>query len=371
MIRDVWIRVLAFLLGLTSVACPAAAAEVDSGGEYCFASEEFSGEENLRGICIRWIPENAGVLELEGRILRPGDVLTAEQVDRMIFRASEAETDRILEVGYLPVYEDRVAEDTEMTLSLRGREDKAPVAEDSALETYRNLPNTGKLKAEDPEGKPLTFAVVRQPRRGTLEIGEDGSFTYTPKKNKVGVDSFTYTASDPAGKTSREATVTVTILKPSDGARYTDTLGQDCRFAAEWMRHTGIFAGETVAQEPCFSPGRQVTRGEFVTMLVKALDIPRMEEVTVTGYEEVPVWLQPYLAAAVRAGLTAGLEVRETFGQDQIITGTEAAVMLENALDDADAFSGLTEEPLTRAEVAQVLYDAVKLRESRRIDTVV
>jgi len=373
MIRNILLRAVVFLLGLTSVVCPAAAAaaEVDSGSVYCFSAEEFSGEGNLQGICLRQIPDAAGVLELEGRILRPGDVLTAQQLEKMTFRASEEEADRILEVGYLPIYEDYVAEKAEMTLSIRGREDKAPVAEDSALETYKNLPNTAKLKASDPEGQALTFTLVRQPRRGTVEIGPDGSFTYTPKKNKVGVDSFTYTAADPAGTVSREATVTVTILKPSDAARYTDTLGQDCRFAAEWMRHTGIFAGETLAQEPCFNPERQVTRGEFVTMLVKALEIPASEDVTFTGYEEVPAWLQPYLAAAVRAGLTAGLEVRETFGQQEVITGTEAAVMLENALDDTEAFSHLTEAPMTRADTAQVLYDTVKRLESRRIDTIV
>ena len=45
---------------------------------------------------------------------------------------------------------------------------------------------------------------------------------------------FTYTATDPAGNVSREATVTVDILKPTDARQYTDTVGQECRFAAEW-----------------------------------------------------------------------------------------------------------------------------------------
>ena len=356
---------------LASMVIPAAAAEVDSGAAYCFSPEEFSGEKAIKGICITDLPEELGCLELEGRVLREGDVLTAEQLGRMTFRAEKTEADEFLEVGYLPIYETGVADQAEMTLSIRGKENKPPVAEDSALETYKNLPNTAKLKVTEPEGEDMTFTLVRQPRRGTVELGEDGSFTYTPKKNKVGVDSFTYTAADPAGKTSREATVTVTILKPSDAAQYTDTLGKDCRFAAEWMRHTGIFVGETLAQEPCFGPERQVTRGEFVTMLVKALDIPQSEEVTCTGYEEVPVWLEPYLAAAIRAGLTAGLEVRETFGAEEIITGAEAAVMLENALDDREAFAHLTQDPMTRAEAAQILYQAAKLQDQQKIDTVV
>ena len=104
-----------------------------------------------------------------------------------------------------------------------------------------------------------------------MTIGENGAFTYTPKNNKVGVDSFAYTATDPQGKVSREATVTVTILRPTEPTAYTDTFGRSCAFSAEWMRSTGIFAGETLAGSPCFFPEKNVTKGEFLTMVVKTL----------------------------------------------------------------------------------------------------
>lgn len=367
------------------------AAEVDSGSVYCFSAGDFSGENTVVGICLTEVPQKEGAIQLGNRILRPGDILTAEQVSQMTFTPVNTESDQSVQVSYLPIYEDYVAESTTMTIAIRGKEDKAPVAEDMALETYKNLENTGKLKVSDPEGQSLTFTVTRQPKRGTVTISEDGSFTYTPKKNKVGVDSFTYTATDPAGKVSREATVTITILKPTDATQYTDTLGKECRFAAEWMRHTGIFVGESLAETPCFSPEREVTRGEFVTMLVKALDIPTDEELTDTGYtDEIPQWLQPYLAAAQRAGLTAGLPNQEAFGAGEVITGAEVSVMLQNALDltmqqeaaatqdeavPAWAQSAVTVTndagfaldagaPLTRGTAAQVLYQAVKMTDS-------
>ena len=367
------------------------AAEVDSGSVYCFSAGDFSGENTVVGICLTEVPQKEGTIQLGTRILRPGDILTAEQVSQMTFTPVNTETDQSVQVSYLPIYEDYVAESTTMTIAIRGKEDKAPVAEDMALETYKNLENTGKLKVSDPEGQALTFTVTRQPKRGTVTIAEDGTFTYTPKKNKVGVDSFTYTATDPAGKVSREATVTITILKPTDATQYTDTLGKECRFAAEWMRHTGIFVGESLAETPCFSPEREVTRGEFVTMLVKALDIPTDEELTDTGYtDEIPQWLQPYLAAAQRAGLTAGLPNQEAFGAGEVITGAEVSVMLQNALDltmqqeaaatqdeavPAWAQSAVTVTndagfaldagaPLTRGTAAQVLYQAVKMTDS-------
>ncbi len=383
------IRVMPLMASLCcvfSLAGAAAAAEVDSGSVYCFSAEDFSPEEAISGICITQVPQGMGSVMLGTRVLQPGDILTASQVSRMTFSPVRTETDQSVQVGYLPIFEGYVAENAVMTIGIRGKEDLAPVAEDMAAETYKNLPSTGKLKVSDPEGQALTFTVTRGPKRGDVTIGEDGSFTYTPKKNKIGVDSFTYTAADPAGKVSREATVTITILKPTDSTQYTDTLGKECRFAAEWMKNTGIFVGETVGENPCFSPERTVTRGEFVTMLVKALDIPEEEDLACTGYtDEIPQWLQPYLAAAMRSGLTAGLPDQSTFGANQVITGAEASVMLQNALDLSagksqipegavpawaqDAMSALegsgivlnADTPMTRSTAAQALYQAVKL----------
>ena len=357
---------------LLGAAGTAAAAEVESGSSYCFSSADFSREENLTGICITDLPKAEGVLYLGTRILQPGDILTAEQISRMTFSPMGTETDREVAVGYLPIYKNHVAEESSLTLSILGREDKAPVAEDFAQETYKNLPAAGKLKVSDPEGQAMTYTVVRQPRRGTVEIKEDGSFTYTPRKNKVGVDSFVYTATDPAGKVSREATVTITILKPSDAMQYQDTVGHDCRFAAEWMRHTGIFSGENLAEQSCFGPDKEVTRGEFVTMLVKTLDIPVEEGLVYTGYtDEVPLWLQPYLAAAVRSGLTAGLEHPEVFEADAVITTADAAVMVANGLDLQETFSGDGEAPVTRAMAAKILYRASQEKEAQKMDTIV
>ena len=347
----------------------AAAAEVESGSVYCFSTADFSQEKDLSGICITRLPDT-GRLLLGQRVLCAGDILTAGQVVQMTFSPEKTESDMEAQLEYLPVFGGHVEQSSLMTLSIRGKEDKAPVAEDSAAETYKNLEIAGKLKVTDPEGQPMTYTLVRPPKRGNVVIGEDGSFTYTPKKNKVGIDSFTFTAADPAGKTSREATVTLTILKPTDATQYTDTAGTDFQFPAEWMKNTGIFVGETVSGNPCFNPDKAVTRGEFVTMLVKALDIPAEEEITYTGYtDEIPLWLQPYLAAALRAGLTAGLEEQETFAADAPVTVAEAAVMLQNALDmSAAVFSEEAEAgadtPLTRGHAAKILYQAVQAKKA-------
>lgn len=367
------------------------AAEVDCDTTYCFTSADFStSEQPLAGICITQLPDaDSGTVMLGTRVLRKGDILTAEQVTQMTFAPLYTQTDTQACVSYLPIYENRVEEPATMTLAIRGKEDKAPVAQDSAVETYKNLPNEGKLRVADPEGKELTYTLVRAPKRGDVELRQDGTFCYTPKRNKVGVDSFVYTAADPAGNVSREATVTVQILKPSDAKQYADTMGSSCRFAAEWMRNTGLFEGEKISGQLCFGPEKTVTREQFTAMLVQMLDIPAENEDYTALSEDTPQWLRPYLAAALRSGLTAGLPESEE--SDAPITGAEAAVMLQNALDltvaqealetaaedaqqDVPAWAASSlavmadngvelpaSEALTRAQVAQVLYQASQL----------
>ena len=338
MLQKRLVCLLAAICCLAGICAGASAAEVASGEVYCFTAEEFAaGEEPLSGICILQLPDpSVGTVMLGKRVLRSGDILTAGQMAQMTFAPLKTELDQDAVMTYLPIFEDRVEKQTTMTIAIRGREDKAPVAEDAALETYKNLPNDGKLKVSDPEGKPMTYTLVRQPKRGAVEIREDGTFTYTPKKNKVGTDSFVFTATDPAGNVSREATVTVQILKPTDAAQYTDTVGSDCRFAAEWMKNTGLFVGEQIGGSLCFREDREVSRGEFLTMLVDVLNIPVEEEASFTGYtDEMPQWLKPYLTAALRSGLTAGLPANESgaFEPNTAVTGGEVAVMVQNALD--------------------------------------
>ena len=352
--------VLFAVLIAAALAVAPLAAEVDCDATYCFTAQDFSEEEQVAGICITQLPDpSAGTVMLGSRVLRSGDILAADQLAQMTFLPLRTEEDTSATVTYLPIYENRVAPATTMTISIRGKEDKAPVAEDLAIETYKNLPNDGVLKTSDPEGQTLTYTVIRAPRRGEVTIREDGTFTYTPKKNKVGVDSFVYTATDSAGNVSREATVTVQILKPSDARQYTDTVGEDCRFEAEWLRHTGLFAGENISGQNCFFPEKTVSRGEFVAMLIEVLQIAPEE----TDYSQipadVPVWLKPYVGAAMRAGLLEGLQT-ETFGAYSPITGAEAAVMVQNALELTVTETAVNEEeavPVWAADSVAVLAE--------------
>lgn len=383
MFHKKWLSLALALVCLAGLGMEATAAEVASDSIYCFSAGDFSAQK-LSGICVTGLPDSsAGTILLGQRVVRTGDILSADQLAQLTFQPLRTETDTDVTVTYLPIYENKVDKESTMTICIRGKEDKAPVAEDSMMETYKNLPGSGKLKVHDPEGEEMTFTLTRAPRRGEVVLGNDGSFTYTPKKNKVGTDSFVYTATDPAGNVSRQATVTVQILKPSDKPTYADTLGTDCRFAAEWLKHTGIFTGETISGQLHFHPEQAVSRGEFVTMLVQSLELPVDRNATYTGFtDDTPTWLKPYLAAALRSGLTAGWPGGSVFGAEQSITGAEAALLLQNALAlpvttlssaPADrtelslavlAENGImlnSNETLNRGQVAQTLYHISKL----------
>lgn len=365
------LRAAALVLCAALLSVSASALEVPAGEAYCFSPADFG--ENVRGICVTAVPE-AGVLCLGDRAIRSGDVLTADQLRSLTFSHPESEADARAVLGYLPIGTESVGTEAELVFDLRGRKNEPPTAEDSRIETYKNLPNEGLLSAADPDGDTLTFTLVRAPRRGEVVLRDDGSFLYTPKKNKVGTDSFTYTAADTAGNVSEEATVTISILKPTDGQQYADTVSADCRFEAEWLRNTGIFTGETISGQFCFSPDEPVSRGQFLAMLMQVLDMPVDRTVTQTGFlDESPQWLRPYLAAALRSGIIAGYPAQGgvEFRAGQAVSADEAAVMVRRALDFAvptasmeDSALPLGMDPLTRADAAKALYQVSLQRRS-------
>lgn len=123
-------------------------------------------------------------------------------------------------------------------------------------------------------------------------------------------------------------------------------------------------------------------------MVVEVLDIPTDNTEQIQLPANTPQWLKPYLAAAQRSGLLADLQTDADLSQP--ITGAEAAVILQNALDlplSADALQqvdAMDEEipdwalasltvmaengvvleydaPLTRAVMAESLYQISRI----------
>ena len=89
------LRTCALVLCLLSLTLSVTALEVDCDSTYCFSAEDFTGEEPLVGICITGLPDaNTGTVMLGARVLRPGDILTADQMAKMTFSPLQTQQDQ-------------------------------------------------------------------------------------------------------------------------------------------------------------------------------------------------------------------------------------------------------------------------------------
>ena len=97
----------------------------------------------------------------------------------------------------------------------------APVAAPDSYTTPEDtalvVPAAAGLLADDADadGDRLTAALAAGPANGTVTVNPDGRFTYTPKANFNGTDSFTYTVGDGKGGTAA-AVVTITVTPVND-----------------------------------------------------------------------------------------------------------------------------------------------------------
>ena len=125
-------------------------------------------------------------------------------------------------------------------------------------------------------------------------------------------------------------------------------------------------------------------------MLMRTLDLPVDRSAAYTGFaDECADWLKPYLAAAMGCGIVSGYpgEDGAVFCPDRPITGSEAAMMVSNALNlsasagaaadetvpvwAAQSWAAAAEQGLslpvgsmTRGDCANALYQISKLAEA-------
>lgn len=73
---------------------------------------------------------------------------------------------------------------------------QAPTIDPVQITGVLDGPVTGTLGAHDPDGDKLIYVLTRGPKSGSVQIGSDGTFTYTPGDDFDGVDAFRVTAID-------------------------------------------------------------------------------------------------------------------------------------------------------------------------------
>ncbi|MBM7702908.1 Ig-like domain-containing protein [Metabacillus iocasae] len=94
---------------------------------------------------------------------------------------------------------------------VQGPQNLAPVTADQTITTVEEQTVSGKIEAFDPEGGQLTFTLLGNTENGTPIVNEDGTFTYTPRPNFIGTDTFSVLVTDEIGLTATSiVTVNVT-----------------------------------------------------------------------------------------------------------------------------------------------------------------
>ena len=267
----------------------------------------------------------------------------------------------------------------------------APEAESLQIETYRNTSVGGTLTAVDPEGEAVTFRLTTEPMKGTVELCDDGTFTYTPNENKRGRDYFGFKATDTEGNESQEATVIIRIRKQKTNVVYDDMGGRAEGKDAVLLAEKGVFVGSCVAGHWLFDPERAVNRDEFLAMCLAAQGEPTLQGVMNTGFgddDAIEAWAKDYVSTARMHGQVQGYSdgTRMVFDAGRPITHAEAAVLLNRMLQPEEvsftsseavpawaeqAVANLTDcglfaadlrsgEPLTRAECAGMLASVME-----------
>lgn len=302
------------------------------------SAEVFSENEAFEGVYVASVPSQLDAeVSLGARTLRAGDVLDRSMLSQLLVLPAE-NRDASCELVYCPIEGGEVQPSRALELSILTGKNEAPVCRDVKFETYKNIANTGVLSASDPEGDTLTYQLVKEPKRGTVDIAPDGSFTYTPAQNKVGKDVFTYTATDSAGNVSNVANVTVKIVKPTDKAMYQDLAGDTLAYTAMWLKDRGVYTGKRIAGNLCFEPEGTLTRGEFLVMAMKLLGAEPESARLTSGFADeskTPAWMRPYIVSAFKSGMVSGVTSPDgmVFRPSSNLTRAEAAVMLQNILD--------------------------------------
>lgn len=142
-----------------------------------------------------------------------------------------------------PTYEINIAIDTDSN----PLENHPPLAYNDDYETDEDqtleiTENDGVLdNDEDVDEDPLTAELVSDVSHGSLDLEDNGAFTYTPNADYHGTDTFTYKAYDGL-EYSNEATVTITINSvedtfraPSQPSPQNDSTGVGINIDISWL----------------------------------------------------------------------------------------------------------------------------------------
>jgi PKD repeat protein len=119
----------------------------------------------------------------------------------------------------------------------------APTAASDRFGTNEDTTVTGNvlLNDSDVDGDSLSVALGSGPSNGSVQLNANGTFSYTPKANWSGIDSFKYTVSDGKGGTSTtEVTIVVSAVNDAPVASFTAVASNGKNLSVNGVASTDI-----------------------------------------------------------------------------------------------------------------------------------
>lgn len=317
-------------------------------GNAKFSAEDFDFSLGLpvNKITILTLPDaSQGTLLLDGQPVTANQKISRRNIGKLTFRPAAATAD----TSFYVTANDSYA--TSCHVMVIESVNLAPAVSDEVaklyIETMKGAVVHGSVTVTDPEDGELEFILTNAPKKGTVTVTDAaaGEFIYTPNEGKSGSDSFSLRARDEYGNWSEEIAVSVRINKNRSGIEYTDLAGHWAYNDAVKMTDAGIMGGAYVNGSAYFYPDTEVTREEFVTMLMKTIglsDIPEIKEVKFADDDKISDSARNYVRAAKKLGFVSGSTGEDGqlyFDPTSTVTRAEVAVILQNVIkvkvDDA------------------------------------
>jgi len=258
----------------------------------------------------------------------------------------------------------------------------APIANDESVtvEEDEELPII--LTGSDPDGDPLTFAILRAPAHGTL-TGKAPNVIYTPDPNFSWMDSFTFRVSDGTAE-SPAATVRISVTpvndppKAHDDSLVTqedtpatiDVLANDTEVDNELLKITAVgkSAGGSIAVNSTgtltYTPNADFYGEDTFTYIVT--DRQGMSDRATVRVEVIPandtpsITSKPVIVAMVGVQYTYDVDARDPDRTDELtysLTSRPSGMTIESA-------TGLIRWTPTEGQKDEIFAVAVKVTDS-------
>ena len=340
------------------------------GKRMSFTETDFKTALNMadfESITIKTVPSSGeGALIYGGRRVIAGRVIKRKNLGLLSFipasnSVSEASFTFTVEPG-------SSGAEIECIMKFIDKVNLAPVAEEIAVaNTQSGIAYFGRLAGSDPEGDGLEFMVVSYPKNGELTLdAESGKYSYEPRGGFVGKDKFTFVVRDIYGNFSEVQTVSLKVVERMCDTVFVDMEGRREYNGAVAMTAMGIMNGKIVGDDIYFEADSSVTRAEFITMAMKALNVRLDSTLTKSFFDDdadIPKSLKPYVATAARLGIAEGdfVDGRLLFCPNDNITNYEIAEILAviaglNPGDEVTEFDSMDGAPVWARASVSAMY---------------